>query len=115
MSGPRRYRLCERVLLQRDIRIPEDARIADALCRPSGEWAPDNHDQAVAYLSRNGILYELNVMGGVVLETLLRGEPLTPVLEMVSRALRIPYDRLAADARTFCQELCRLHIVKAAE
>ena len=65
------YSLNENVMMQRDIRIPENKSVFQAII--DKDFKLDAPEDVVIMLSVSGNMAELNITGSIVLESLLEG------------------------------------------
>lgn len=76
--------LAKRVMIQRDLNIPEDKTIKEVLLEDLPQWKPENASNTVMVLGFSGNMFELNLIGALIFEHIEENHDVKTLINFLS-------------------------------
>lgn len=102
--------LCDNIMVQRDINVPAELSVKQALSEVS-DWDPAS-DDVIAVLAYGNDIHELNLVGALLFEAAKKGMTLSQAAEELVEVFDIDQQQALADSEQFFGDLIEKKLLK---
>lgn len=104
------YKICDNVIFQKDYRIDDNLSIADYVSNPnSEELDPDN---AIAVVAMDGIPYELNMTGAIIVDEIISNKSTEQISKLISTIFDVSEEFAISSVENYINNLLKLNILE---
>lgn len=108
------YKVSDFVLKQRDLKIPRDSYVFDAIC--TGEYFPEDPNEGIIVVALKGKLVQLNLTSAMIFEMIEAGFSVNSIEEkLVTLFSDTNTDELKDDIGKTIEQLCDYSIILKSE
>ena len=104
------YQLKKDVIFQKDYRIDDSVSIAEYIKNPESEDIIP--DEAIAVVAVDGVPYELNLTGAIILEEIIVGKNFTEIADTMSALFQISEEKAMSTVQSYADNLVELNILE---